>query len=399
MKEERRHKKLFGQRRKQPSPFRPLPWYKVLVHRLERLNKKLSVNLVGKLLGVKPRTIPIPPDQIRSILFIRNDAIGDMVMATPLWRNIKERYPSIRVGVAGSFRNMPVIESDPDVDVRIDLSLDSLAHTVRGLRLARRTKWDLVIGLIYNKKTKMAVLARLMAPRASTTMILYAGDSVEHYAKLFSAVAPAPYMRGDIHMIDVMKFHLLSSIILSVPDDEWRPSLRIDPKVLEKVSQLTSSILKADGTSGYIHINLEAAMPFRELGIEKNIELAKLLLEKFPSLSVLCTCSPVSAPHMNELIIRSNVFRLHLFPTARPQELFALVRFALLVISPDTSVIHVASAEGKPTVGIYAHPNEWTPYKVPNRVVVPIFGEPVSAISPHAICEAVAELLDADNIH
>jgi ADP-heptose:LPS heptosyltransferase len=200
-------------------------------------------------------------------------------------------------------------------------------------------------------------------------------------------------------MIEVMKFHLLSSIAFAISEDEWKPSLHIDPKVLTMVSLSTTSILEADGTTGYIHINLEAAMPFRELGIEKNIEVARLLLMRFPQLSVLCTCSPVSVPQMSEVIEQSNIPRLHLFPTTQTQELFALVRFSILVISPDTSVVHIASAEGKPTVGLYAHPNEWAPYRVPSRIVVPAFGEPVSAISPEAIRDAAEQLLVEAGVH
>jgi ADP-heptose:LPS heptosyltransferase len=371
----------------------------MLSHRLELLNKRLMRNLMNKLLGVVPTDIPIAPDQIRSILFIRNDAIGDMVLSTALWNAIKRSYPNIKIGVAGSFRNMTVIEGDPNVDVRIDLSLDSIAHTVKAIRLARMSKWDIVIPLNYGQKSKMAIFSRLMAPGASITMLLYSGTSPEYYAKLFSAIVQAPYVRGDRHMIEVMKFHLLSSIAFAISEDEWKPSLHIDPKVLTMVSLSTTSILEADGTTGYIHINLEAAMPFRELGIEKNIEVARLLLMRFPQLSVLCTCSPVSVPQMSEVIEQSNIPRLHLFPTTQTQELFALVRFSILVISPDTSVVHIASAEGKPTVGLYAHPNEWAPYRVPSRIVVPAFGEPVSAISPEAIRDAAEQLLVEAGVH
>jgi len=376
MREERRQQKLFGKRRKIRDPFESLPWHRMLSHRLELLNKRLMRNLMNKLLGVVPTDIPIAPDQIRSILFIRNDAIGDMVLSTALWNAIKRSYPNIKIGVAGSFRNMTVIEGDPNVDVRIDLSLDSIAHTVKAIRLARMSKWDIVIPLNYGQKSKMAIFSRLMAPGASITMLLYSGTSPEYYAKLFSAIVQAPYVRGDRHMIEVMKFHLLSSIAFAISEDEWKPSLHIDPKVLTMVS-----------------------LPFRELGIEKNIEVARLLLMRFPQLSVLCTCSPVSVPQMSEVIEQSNIPRLHLFPTTQTQELFALVRFSILVISPDTSVVHIASAEGKPTVGLYAHPNEWAPYRVPSRIVVPAFGEPVSAISPEAIRDAAEQLLVEAGVH
>jgi lipopolysaccharide heptosyltransferase II len=53
---------------------------------------------------------------IGSILFIRVDRVGDMVLSTPAFRAIKAALPEVHLTVMASPANAPVLKNNPDVD-------------------------------------------------------------------------------------------------------------------------------------------------------------------------------------------------------------------------------------------------------------------------------------------
>lgn len=59
----------------------------------------------------------IENNSIKSILFLRYDGkIGDMVINTLMFRDIKKRYPDIKIGVVAREGNAQIIKNNPNVD-------------------------------------------------------------------------------------------------------------------------------------------------------------------------------------------------------------------------------------------------------------------------------------------
>jgi hypothetical protein len=123
MKEQHKERsKYFQRRRTVEEHFFGKPWYRRLGHWIEDVNKRATFKLLKLALRIENIDQPLSLDEVNSVLILRYDAIGDMVVTTPIWRTLKRLKPSIKIGVAGSFRNLDVIRIDPDVDVRFDFS-------------------------------------------------------------------------------------------------------------------------------------------------------------------------------------------------------------------------------------------------------------------------------------
>jgi hypothetical protein len=121
---------------------------------LERINKAVWLQVLRMLLRTKHVDHAIDPNRIQSVLILRYDAIGDMIVTTPFWRNLKRLNPQLRIGVAASARNIDVIRADDDVDVRFLFSEGALLQTIRGIREVRKQKWDVVLALVYKKRRR-----------------------------------------------------------------------------------------------------------------------------------------------------------------------------------------------------------------------------------------------------
>lgn len=93
--------------------------------------------------------LPIPPDQVRRILFIKLWGLGDMVMATPLLAMLRARFPQARITLAGPPSVGRVLEGTGVFDSHIVIPWLAIHNTspdlYRSLRRMRELKADLVI--------------------------------------------------------------------------------------------------------------------------------------------------------------------------------------------------------------------------------------------------------------
>ena len=60
--------------------------------------------------------VKFSPAQINSILVLRYDRIGDMVVTTPLFRALKKGFPDAEFCVLASQTNAAVIRNNPYID-------------------------------------------------------------------------------------------------------------------------------------------------------------------------------------------------------------------------------------------------------------------------------------------
>lgn len=386
--------KAFRRRRQHVDHMRGEPWHRLLGRRIEQWNKRLTLGALSA--WIRPRKVssPLNPQTISTVLIIRTDAIGDMVLSTAIWRVLKRHYPHLKVGVVGSFRNLSVIANDPDVDQAFELIDMTPRNLLRLVREVRAAKWNVVIPLTYNRKTKMALLSKLFAPHALASMVLFRYDPIEHYHKLFAIVVESGMLMDKQPILDLIKVHLEGTFAIQLSDEEWRPSLFPNEGAVRFIGSEIEEKLQADGTSGFIHVNLEARTPFREFGIENSFGLSRLLRSRFPELSVIWTTSPASSTVTEAFLAGHPTPGIHFQKTRNIDELIGLVRHAALVVTPDTSVVHIAAAEQKSVVALFRHHSEWHPYKVPSCVLIPSLGEPVSTIPVAIVLDAATDLLN-----
>ena len=76
----------------------------------------------------------VPP---KAILVVQGGQLGDMVCTTPLFRAIKEKFPTVRLVVMGNALNKDVLAGNPHIDEYI--VYNTYTSTVGSLRQLLRT--------------------------------------------------------------------------------------------------------------------------------------------------------------------------------------------------------------------------------------------------------------------
>jgi ADP-heptose:LPS heptosyltransferase len=200
-------------------------------------------------------------------------------------------------------------------------------------------------------------------------------------------------------MTDQLLFILDQAFVLKpIASQERRPSLCIDEQVFNDTRDQLDTILRDNGSSEFIVINTQARNDFLEWGYDNSLDLAQQITQHYSHLSVVLTSSPEREQRLREAIATRHIGpRVLYFPTPDLHNLFSVIRLSTLVITPDTSAIHIASAERKPTVGFYPRPTNWPPYHVPGYMFSPRLDQPVGTIEIDNVFNAVSDLLDPDS--
>lgn len=128
--------------------------------------KTIYLNLRKILLGTAARFfLKESPDftithEIKKILFIRIDRIGDLVLSTPLLRVLKKRFNASELTVLASVANQALVINNPHVDkIIVYDSRQKLMDKIRLLGRLREYGFDLVIDPYVDYELKTALIA------------------------------------------------------------------------------------------------------------------------------------------------------------------------------------------------------------------------------------------------
>lgn len=328
--------------------------------RIELFFKPLAAYVVGTYIRPRKAKGPIPLDKVDRLLLLRNDALGDAVVTTPIWRILKRLKPSIHIGVVGSTKNIELLKVDPDIDEVFELDLDKPSRVIE--QQVSQTPWDVVMCFVYKQKTQSALQAKRVAPNAYSSTVAF--TDFLRYDKFFSIVSK---QKREGHMTEIIRKHLIDTVDTGTSLSGWHPSLMIPDSLSTSVR---SSIFEQLGPSirRYIHVNLHASIGNREWGFENSLAFAERVRDAFPDTGIVFTGAP---DRIHEVRSQSTALPggVILYETVSQPEAIAVVRHSSLVITPDTSITHIASAEKKPVVTFHYCFNEWYPYNVPHSIL------------------------------
>jgi len=330
----------------------------------------------------RPVSLPLDKNRVQKILLLRTDAIGDMIVTTPMLTVLKERLGAT-IDIVASPRNASVIQGDPRVRkiFVFDGSIKSL-FAVR--RSTRRENYDLVIALVLHKTTKGGLYANLWAGREALTVTFAHDSRTRSYETWFSAQVD---VNRDATTMADMQVQLLNRVF------GWDVHAKDYPLTLH----LPPTIPVAWAGHPRIVLNMSSGNAYRMWSHERNAQFLTLLREQFPTAHVVLMAHGKQLP-MAEQLVKEFLGYTELLPAFNDVlDSIAAMRGADLVITPDTSIVHGAAALGIPVVAIYSHKtsflNQWMPHGVPFRAVITDGAVDVDTIEPSRVVDAVVELL------
>ncbi len=290
------------------------------------------------------------------ILIVQLGRLGDFILATPMFRALRQAYPQCRIHVLASRHNAALARLQPEVE-HVHLHSKKVLATLKLLVRLKRAHYDVWIDPKDHFSREGSFFARWAGAERKV------GFNQTGGRKFFDVSLPS---QAEEHTHVVWR-NLQALSALGVEANDPRPSLHVTSAAQDQLSQF----LRAQGCAQYYCVNLSAGNAIRYWPLEQWATFLRTI--KTETRAFVLTAAAHDA-HLAETLAQQ-VPHAYYFPTRQLSALLAVVQRAELVVSPDTSIIHMAAAFDRPVLGLYSN-HDWNykkfyPLSTHCRIVLP----------------------------
>lgn len=276
-------------------------------------------------------------NSIKSILFLRYDGkIGDMIVNSLMFREIKKVYPDIRIGVIARGAAIDIIKDNPNVDKIYKYYKDRKKIKDLALKI-KEEKYDLLIDFSEMLRVNQMMLINLCRARINT------GLDRKDWELFDLSIESGKDFKWTEH---ITKRYLAYLIKLGLKKENINISYDIylkDEKKYEvffnEIKESKKLILNPYGASKHKSFNIETLENIITYLKDKDIAIILTYFgDKYKELEFLeKKYKYVYIPKKIESILDTAI----------------LIKKSDYVISPDTSIVHIASAFNKKMITVY----------------------------------------------
>ncbi|PNI04475.1 heptosyltransferase [Vibrio diazotrophicus] len=295
------------------------------------------------------------PTDVKSILFIRHDAkLGDAIVSSCLIRKLKKFRPDIRQVVLTSKGMSSMFKDDFGVDEVVHIKkrpsygeIRNICQQIGSVDMVVSLNQDMKMKDIYMLKHLESQLNVGVDPEVGLININIQNDICHaHYAKKFDYIA-------KLVGIDAPE----ESYIVPVKDE-----------AILRVKQF----LVAKGIDKFVLLNPFGSGNERKLSAEKINEIL-LEVQSKKSLPVVILSSPDTRELLASMPIVFSGSVVHFDQSESIFDAIAAVELCDLVITVDTSIVHIAAGLNKPQIAIYSDDKtnfkNWNPNSILAKVI------------------------------
>lgn len=341
------------------------------------------------------------------ILVIYTAKIGDLVCATPVFREIKKKFPLAYLTVLVVSKAAGVLRNNPRIDkiILID-NYESVASKLRLLRELRKEKYDWAFNVFPDSFTNIISFWSLIANRATTTY-KYSGE-ITRLLSIFNNHCLEYKNHTSIarHYLNLLRF-------IGIEEVSEKREIFIGPEEERKTSDfLRQNNLEVNDL--FVGIGAVPGNKFKQWDPQKYANLADQLVSKLNAKIIFTgtTDNRTQVANIQKMMHSNSInsagyFKLH--------ELPAFLKKLKLFISVDSGPVYIADAVGTPVVDIVGSfdPQEQTPagnkYKILQKdkplancsFIDPLsfdclrwYQQQLQKVTPEEVFEAVASLLN-----
>ncbi|HDR1000791.1 TPA: glycosyltransferase family 9 protein [Pasteurella multocida] len=334
-----------------------------LKNKLQMLRLSLGKYFLDKKNGLN-RITNVP----RSILFLRQDGkIGDYVVSSFVFREIKKFNPHIKIGVICTKQNAYLFKQNPYIDQLYYVKKKSILDYIKCGLAIQKEQYDLVIDPTIMIRNRDLLLLRLINAKH------YIGYQKANYG-LFNI-----NLEGQFHFSELYKL-ALEKVNITVQDISY--DIPFDEQSAVEISEF----LQKNQLEKYIAINFYGAARIKKV----NDDNIKKYLDYLTQVSGGKKLVLLSYPEVTEKLTQLSADYPHIFvhPTTKIFHTIELIRHCDQLISTDTSTVHIASGFNKPIIGIYKEDpiafTHWQP-KSQAETHILFYKENINELSPEQI--------------
>ena len=272
------------------------------------------------------------------ILVVQIGKIGDMILTTPVFSELKKLYPDSEISVLASNKNSAITKKLSSVDSTIEYN-KKFFSTLKLVLSLRRKSFDFWIDTKDEYSSTSKLIKSLCRPRKSLGF---------NFGKQVFDVDLKDYVVGE-HRVDIN----LSPVNYLSGEKKLRS---VKPNVDIPAQDSLNIVNRLENVKGKkILLNLSAGINTRDWATEKWIEVSDKVN---PDFNVILTGQQKDYDSINLIISKSQREKIYFIESNTIFELAELIKQCDLIITPDTSAVHLASCFNTPIVCFF-HNVDW----------------------------------------
>lgn len=328
---------------------------------IERVWKAFALRSTCLLMRATGRPGPVPDWQggPTRVLFLRQDRIGDAIVSSGLLRAIDRVSPELTIEALASPRNAEILRRDPSVAAVHVFDKRQPGTFAELTRKLRDRRYDAVIDCMVTAPSMTGLM--LMVASGARHRIGIAERGVD--AALTIPVQPTT---DSAHIIDLLAA-LGEPFGIDREATDWRPTLALTGD--ERAAAEARWGGAGRGGRKRLLVNVSAGHPDRYWPADRFVESILQMKRKVAELDVAVIGDPGERERVERI---AEVAGARAVETPGLVEAIGIVATADLLLTPDTSVAHMAAAFRIPAVVMYRTPEaaaQWGLYASPGVAV------------------------------
>jgi len=316
------------------------------------LSQKIKASILRWLTHKKLVDFDIKKAQ--SVLFLRYDRIGDMVITTPVFRELKLAYPHISITVLASKANQDILLNNPYVDHIVTNHKNNLLQDLPSLLQLRKQKFDVCIEFDHSVIPHAIIRLKIINPKKVISVKKdgrYGVDGSELLLYDFYTEKPSNAHFRDIWLATLKPFGIKPK------------SNSYDLFVANNQQKQAQNFIKQYSSKFLVGINLEGAVKGKKIKFSELYQICQGLHKENKNIQIIILTTPSNIRSINEKVTEISLdYVVTSYKTNTILDAAALISQLDLIITPDTSIVHIASVFNKPIVTV--HENNQDSYQL-----------------------------------
>jgi ADP-heptose:LPS heptosyltransferase len=308
------------------------------------------IDFLGLILFFWIREKKIDPDNIKRVLIIKLDRIGDTFLATPTIEAIRKRFAQAKIFIIVAPWNKEVLENNPNIDEIIIFEEALNVHKKEFFKISNHfKKCRKLVKIIKNISPEIGIDLEGHPLNVLTLFLSKVPIRIGFGDKVLSFLLTNKTEKDEkIHQSDIY-FRIAKAIGFRNSKPEMK--IFVNEKDKEKINPLVNDL------KNFIVFHLGAGRTYRQWPLENFINLAKLILKDYPNLKIVVIGGEEDKKLVAEFTkeIKNNV--VDMVGKLKISEVYHLLSFSKLFVGNESAPMHLAGSLNIPTV---AFMNEWS---------------------------------------
>ncbi len=304
--------------------------------------------------------------QIKKILIVLLDYIGDGVLSSPIFSILKKKFPQATVDVMVGEWTKDLYKANPSIRKVIPYNCDwlnrsstkwSISQKLSALKNVRKEEYDLIVDMRGSLGTLILPLLKSSRYWVDSRFFLHEDYMKRFFNKAFGKKLPLEDLRRPIQAKNILRYVGITN------EDQPKINLFVSDEHRQTLKDILRKRGIDIGKNNIISFHPGVHSRFKRWDVVKWAQLADRLIEKEGAQVVICG-GKADLNVASDICFLMKHKAVNLTGQLQLMQLAALIEISSLCVCLDSGPMHMAGALNVPVVGLFGanHPSTCSPW-------------------------------------